>query len=164
MNQCSFLCTAASNSVYANTETSLSLDFSPSIWESALSWDNATLPRLPSRYWTSFFSCFVFFRSMNLHLEFICFESLPTYSAHCSAHLVSRCCSVIGRWVGNQEFQDGSCKRQGMLALIAHYAVLYTWRGDYTSCSRITTTFPEVCSVIGMHLDRPMLENSYSVC
>lgn len=66
--------------------------------------------------------------------------------------------------LGTKVFKMGVVKRQGMVLLIAQYVVLDTWRGDYISYSRITTTFPEVCSVIGVHLDRPMLENSDSIC
>lgn len=145
-HQCSFLCTVVSNFTYANTNTNLSLDSSPSIWESALSWDNTNLPHSPSRYRTAFLSCLSFFK-FDLASWIHPLWKPPTCSVHCSIHLVSRCCPVVWGWFGNQGFQDGSCHkgRDGT----PHCTLCGLWylRGDYTSCSRITATFPEVWSV-----------------
>lgn len=146
-HQCSFLCTVVSNFTYANTNTNLSLDSSPSIWESALSWDNTNLPHSPSRYRTAFLSCLSFFLSLILHLEFIHFESLqPVVCTAAYILLVGAVQSFEGD-LGTKDFKMGAVIREGMVPPHCTLCGLWYLRGDYTSCSRITATFPEVWSV-----------------
>lgn len=92
----------------------------------------------------SFPVCFLKFKSTSwIHLLW----NPPTYSAHCSIHLVSRCCPVIQGWLGNQGFQDRSCGEARDGTPYCTLCGLWYPRGDYTSCSRITPPFPEACRV-----------------
>lgn len=92
----------------------------------------------------SFPVCFLKFKSGSWHHPL---WKPPTDSARCSIHLVSRCRPVIWRWLGNQGFQDGSCDQARDGTPYCTLCGLWYPRGEYTSCSRIIPSFPELCGV-----------------
>lgn len=149
--------------MYANTNTNLSLDSSPSTWESALSWDNTNLPHPPRRYWTVFLSC-SFFLSLNLHLEFICFENLqPIVCIAAYVRLVGAVQSFKGD-MGTKDFKIGVAVRQGMVPLIAYYVVCDTWGVTIQAAPELLLLSQRCVVFVGVHPDRTVLENSYSIC
>lgn len=69
---------------------------------------------------------FVFFLSLNLHLEFICFENLqPIVCIAAYVRLVGAVQSFKGD-MGTKDFKIGVAVRQGMVPLIAYYVVCDT--------------------------------------
>lgn len=161
--QCSFLGTVASNFMYANINTNLSLDSSPSIWESALSWDNTNLPHPPCRCWTVFFSC-LFFKSLDLHLEFFRSESLqPVVCIAAYIWLVGAVQSLEGD-LETQDSKTGIVVRQGMARLAARGMVFDTPGMTIPAATQLLLLWQRCVAFVGVHLDGPVLENGCLIC
>lgn len=60
--------------------------------------------------------------------------------------------------LGTKDFKTGVVVRQGMAPLIAHYVVLDTWTRQ--AAPELLLLSQRYVVFVGVHLDRPVLENS----
>lgn len=105
-----------------------------------------------------------FFLSLNLHLEFICFENLqPIVCIAAYVRLVGAVQSFKGD-MGTKDFKIGVAVRQGMVPLIAYYVVCDTWGVTIQAAPELLLLSQRCVVFVGVHPDRTVLENSYSIC
>lgn len=66
--------------------------------------------------------------------------------------------------LGTKDFKMGVVVRQGMACLIAHYVVFDTQRVTIQAAPELLLLSQRCVVFVGVHLERPMLETSYSIC
>lgn len=64
--------------------------------------------------------------------------------------------------LGTKDFKTGVVVRQGTAPLIAHYVVFDTRGVTIQAAPELLLLSQRHVEFVGVHLDRPMLENSYS--